>query len=1104
MAAPEKFSESVKLALIAAKKAALAIGKEGGSEGGVAVEGWELLNGLYQVEPGLVGEFLGPRLASRKILLKDVPWVDLQKIPESSLEGKRFVVVNPPGENYINRALKKAGNTPLEPKHLIEVLLTEPDSSLASVLKGPSYFEEMGGFLKSRIIGQDACIDALIRGIKVSRMRLSAEKPFSLALLGPTGVGKTELVKQTAGFMFGEADAKARLLCLNFSRYQMETAYEMIFGGSPWKGQPPEGLLFPFLQPLSRKVAGSSMDFEVEKPCIILLDEIEKAHYSLCAALLELLDTGVVEVIHKNDHHRFQLSSNTLVFMTSNAGSALYDDPSIGTRFIQNQQLIKEALQKEAGSPADNVVQEGLTQLNLRAGFRPEFLGRIDSFIMFSRLQPSHMEQIAELNLHGLESRIRASGLFPDLNSMNFDPALKTLLAFKDGFNYGVRNLRSLIEDSFVPPLITHLDRKSGTGIKEISFRLEDDLFKKRMCESSKTIRVLAIDDPEDLRDPEDYRNHFKELSFNWDSASTVEEALDLLKRNEYLFVLMDLLEDVLAQIRRRYPHLPVFIFSDEAPVENVNRVLQAGGALDFLRKDLDEVEIQRQLASFRLLALDQQRISAMKDYLAGQANGFSFEMGEIQRDSSTLKLAVKNVQPSYTPRTDDLGLYAHKKAAVSLKDVQGLEGVREQVEELLAILKTPQKYLALGAYLPKGILLYGPPGTGKTMLSNALAYETGLPFLHTSSAVLLSRYQRYGGPAVSAFFNQARRNSPCVVFIDEIDGVGHARGGGMESSLLHALMAGIDEIKRHELILFIAATNCPEVLDPALVRPGRFDRKLRMEPPNRVGRKAILEKLIRNYDTSGLDIEKTAGLSFGFTGAMLVALLNEAALAARRKGASSITQDVLEEVIDQVRYGPEVPVSIKTEDRLKVAVHELGHAIVTVELGHERLHRVTVISRQDYLGMSGVLPEEEPCGRHRGYWIGKIAVCLAGRAAEMMVHGEEAGLDPGAESDLLKATDIARSMVCRWGMGSSLRGCLLDVKENYLGVESADQRFFSEATAQAIDKAVQDILEEADQKAYAIIEKWKTKMKLLARTLLEEEEFSGERLIALMREHSE
>jgi len=318
--------------------------------------------------------------------------------------------------------------------------------------------------------------------------------------------------------------------------------------------------------------------------------------------LLGLLDTGIVEVIHKNEHHRFQLSSNTLILMTSNAGAAIYDDPSVGTRFIQNQQLIKEALQKEAGLPSNGSYQDAPLQAGLRGGFRPEFLGRIDSFIMFSRLQPSHMEQIAQLNLNRMEERIKSSGLFPDLDAMTFDPALRTLLAFKDGFNYGVRNLRSLIEEVFIPPLITYLDHNSGKAVREIRICLDDDQFKRQMCEVSSSIRVLAVDDPEDLRDPEDYRNRFKELGYNWDSASTVNEALNLLKTSDYLFVLMDLIEDVLSQIRRRYPHLPVFIFSDEAPVENVNRVLQAGGAQDFLRKDLDEEEIQRQLHSFRQL----------------------------------------------------------------------------------------------------------------------------------------------------------------------------------------------------------------------------------------------------------------------------------------------------------------------------------------------------------------------------------------------------------------------------------------------------------------------------------------------------------------------
>jgi len=1099
-----QFSEQMKKALFAAKKAAIAIGRdrEKGETQNIPVEAWELLNGLFQVAPDAVNESLTPLLSSRRMSLRDLPWVDLKNVPDSVIEGKQFRVITPAGENYIQRARKMAGKEALKPEHLLEVILAEPDGSLKNILREEPYYRRMDSFLKKRIIGQDVCIEALIQGLKVSRLRLNADKPFSFALLGPTGVGKTEMVKQAARFLFGEKEEKSRFLCLNLSRYQMETAHELIFGGSPWKGQPGEGLLFPFFKSISKKIPGSSIDYRVEAPCVILLDEIEKAHYSLFAALLGLLDTGLAEVIHEQQHFRFQLASNSLVFMASNAGATLYNDPSIGSRFLQDQELIKEALQKEGGwEPEETTGTQPAGRYGPGGGFRPEFLSRVDRYILFSRLQPSHMEQIAQLNLAALEERVIGQNLFPQLRSVSFDPALKTLLAFKDGFQYGVRNLKTLIENTFVPPLITYLDEIDPAGVEEIQVILADPPFKSRMCQDEGKIRVLAVDDPEDLRDPSDYRNHFSDMGMEWDSAATVGEALNLLKENDYLFVLMDLLEDVLAQIRRRYPHVPVFIFSDETPLEQVNRVLRAGGARDFLRKDLDEAEIQRQLSVFRQLALDQQRTRLMKEYLSGQSNGFSFELAPARKEGNTLVLEVRNVQPVYTPRTDDLALYTQTLADVRLVDVQGIEAIRPQVEELIAILKTPREALALGARLPRGVLLHGPPGTGKTMLAMAMASESGLPFLHTSSATLQGRYARFGSQAMTAFFNQARRNAPCMVFIDEIDGIGGVRTGLQDSQLLHALLTGIDSIQRHELILFVAATNRPEVLDPALVRPGRFDRKLHMGPPCKEGRKAILRRILKDYDVASLDEERLAVLTAGFTGAMLVNLMNESALAARRKARKVIDQEMIEETLDLVRYGPETEMVMDQEARRQVAVHELGHGLLTLEFGLETLHKVSMISRSDFLGMSRVLPDERPAGRHRGYWLRKIAVCLGGRVAESLIYGEEQGQLPGVESDFERATEMTTAMVCQWGMSPALRGGLVTSTVDHLGQTSLERHFFSDETARTIDQSVQEILKQAEALALQGLEKWKGHIPQWADLLVEEEELSGDRLKGLMRQ---
>ncbi len=1102
MSANVNYSESLQQALLLAKKTALALGKvPKKSSGYIPVEGWELLNAIHLVDPRKVEVKLKQVLEPHGLTVDRMPWVDVQTIDDSAVQVTRFLVDTPIDENYISRGLKIAGGNRFELDHLLDALLLEPDSSLDKVFKSKSYYQELRNCLRSRIMGQDACIDALVDGIKVSRLRLNHKKPYSFALVGPTGVGKTELVKQLARFLFGPEDYEKHLLTINMSRYQLDIADQMIFGGSPFKGQPEGGILYPFLKQLSTKVPGSSNDYQLSQPGIILLDEIEKSHASTFMAFLSLLDEGLVETIHEQKHHRFHLTSDMLVFLTSNAGSSLYEDETIGARFLQNPEIIKETLLKESRWQSRDPEFQGRRIDSGTFGFRPEFISRIDTFVMLSKLQPSHMEKIAELNLGDLSDRVRTHPDFKAVETMEFDPAVKTLLAFKEGFQFGVRNLRTLVETAFVPPLISYADENSLAGVKRIRISLEDNAFRNRMCVRSGEVRVLAIDDPEDLRDPDDYRHHFKDLGFAWDSASSVSDALQLLKQNEYTFVLMDMHPNILQQIRRRFPSIPVFIFSDEASEDDRNRVLQSGGARDFLRKDLDEVEIQRQLRIFEQLAVDQNRITFLKSSLAGQANGLSFDVSGPQRTNDSLQLAITNIHPVYTPRTDDLGLHSQKRVSVQLSHVQGIEGIRPQIEELVEIFKHPHAYLALGASLPKGILLYGPPGTGKTMLAQAIAYETALPFLYSSSGVLASRYAEYGDRALVSFFAQARRNAPCVVFIDEIDGIGQIRTGFTSSTLLQSILTGLDGIRHHEQILFIAATNRPEILDPALTRAGRFDRKFALESPSTSGREAILRKLLDSYETANLDVPRIARLTFGFTGAQLVNLLNESAITSRRKGLDTITQGIVEEVIDWVKFGPETQALINPQDRFQTAVHELGHGILTLTLKTNPLHRLSIISRSDYLGISETLPEDKHHRKHRGYWLNKIAVCLGGRVAEEITFGGFEGQNPGVENDFEQATRLATEMVCRWGMCSSLRGCFVSVSGDYLGKIEKKHLFFSEQTAKEIDQAIQQLLQEAEGIARTTLEKYRNPLQNWAEILVEEEEMSGERLENLLLE---
>ena len=1102
MGASCTYSEEVRRVLNLAKKTAVLMGKspDPNHKNAILVEGWELLNAIYLVDPQSLKPQLEQLLKAHHVSLTTFPWIDAAHLDDNALEGKRFRVVRPGSDDYLTRASRRAGDKVLQLGHLVEALAGDLPEILVPRLPRPPEFQRLRDFLRSRIFGQDACIDVLIEGLKVSRLRLSQDKPYSFALLGPTGVGKTELVKQLARFSFGEEQVGRQFLCINLSRYQMDTAHELIFGGSPWKGQPGEGLLHPFFSQISQKVPGTQNDLKVAEPCIILLDEVEKAHYSTFMAFLRMLDEGMVETIHDQAHYRYHLGNRTLLFLTSNAGASLYEDDTIGARFYQNPQVIKEALQRESRwfSPDGG---DALRPSSGFYGFRPEFLSRIDTFMTFSKLQPSHMEAIAELSLRDLGERIRSHGTFKNIETIDLDPALPTLLAFKDGFQYGVRNLKTLIETTFVPPLISYADEHPAEEVTNLRVTIEDDVFREEMFMRPGEVRVLAIDDPADLHDPEDYRHHFKDLHFAWDSASSTEEALQLLKQNRYTFILMDLHLDILHQIRRRFPSVPVFIFSETASEEDLRRVMLSGGARNCLRKAPDEGELQRQWRLVEQLARDHNRTAYRKAALAGQANGLAFRVAGPERENYTLHLRISSIEPVYTPRSDDLGIYTQKRAAIPLAEVRGIETIRPELEELIAILKDPKEYLAMGATLPKGLLLSGPPGTGKSMLAQALAYETGLPFLCTSSSAIAGRFAELGERALASFFSQVRRNAPCVVFIDELDGIGQIRSGLNPSIVLHGLLTGIDSIRPHEMVLFIAATNRPEILDPALTRAGRFDRKFTMEPPNAEGRRAIIEKFQQSYDVAPLDLARLSRLTFGFTGAELVNLFNEAALAAKRKGCDLVTQEILEEVVDLIRFGPETRALKHQEERSQVAVHELGHGLLTLILRPGSLHRVSIISRSHYLGLSQSFPLETFERKSRRYWVEEIAVCLGGRIAEEMVFGAIEGQTPGVASDFENATCVATMMVCQWGMTETLKGCLATSRTSFLGESEKVQLFFSESTAREIDQAVQRLLTEGEALARKELEKFRGHLSTWAEQLVQAEELSGDELKRLIAE---
>ncbi len=438
---------------------------------------------------------------------------------------------------------------------------------------------------------------------------------------------------------------------------------------------------------------------------------------------------------------------------------------------------------------------------------------------------------------------------------------------------------------------------------------------------------------------------------------------------------------------------------------------------------------------------------------------------------------------------------FQKSKTHTTFDDVAGLENPKKDLREIIDYLKDPGKFTALGADIPKGVLLMGPPGTGKTLLAKATAGEANVAFFSISGSEFIEMFVGVGASRVRDMFDTAKKNSPSVIFIDEIDSVGRARGAGVggghdeREQTLNQILSEMDGFEKNESVIVLAATNRPDVLDPALTRPGRFDRRITLELPTKMARKKILEIHTRLVPLSDeVNLENMAARTVSFSGADLKNLVNEAALLAGRKQKKIVEPDDFEQARDKILLGAEREDVLSDEEKKVTAYHEAGHALVAKLLPDtDPLQKVTIIPRGRSLGATEQVPEIERHNLKRNYLLDRIAVALGGRAAEKLIFEDYTN---GAASDLKQVTRIAKHMVCQWGMSERLGPVTYKLGEEhiFLGRELAQQKDFSEDTAKIIDEEIQKIIKEMEGKAFKLLKENKIKLDALAEALLENE----------------
>ncbi len=451
------------------------------------------------------------------------------------------------------------------------------------------------------------------------------------------------------------------------------------------------------------------------------------------------------------------------------------------------------------------------------------------------------------------------------------------------------------------------------------------------------------------------------------------------------------------------------------------------------------------------------------------------------------------------------------KRVPTTFKDVAGHEEVKRELMEVVDFLKNPQKYIAIGAEIPKGVLLVGPPGTGKTLLARAVAGEAGVPFFSVSASEFMEMFVGVGASRVRTLFDEARKNAPAIIFIDELDSIGRKRGAGIggghdeREQTLNQILSEMDGFEKDTSVIVMAATNRPDILDPALLRPGRFDRQVVVGLPSQEERREILKVHMRNKPIDAdVDVEELAHMTSGFSGADLKNLVNEAALQAARENAQKIRRDHFLTALDKIVLGLERgTLKLSPEERRAVAYHEAGHAVVSEVLPHaDKTAKVSIVPRGMALGVRWARPEERVLVS-KEHLMDELAVIMGGRAAEELFTGT---VTTGAADDFKRATQIAKRMVLDWGMGEHFQHIAWgsDSGPVFLGEEIARKKDHSEETARLVDQDIRKILDEAYQRARDILEAHAPAMHRIAEELLERETIPGDRVREILAETRE
>ncbi len=450
--------------------------------------------------------------------------------------------------------------------------------------------------------------------------------------------------------------------------------------------------------------------------------------------------------------------------------------------------------------------------------------------------------------------------------------------------------------------------------------------------------------------------------------------------------------------------------------------------------------------------------------------------------------------------------MFSGEHPTVTFADVAGAEESKQELAEVVEFLKEPQKFIQLGARIPKGVLLVGPPGTGKTLLAKAVSGEAGVPFFSISGSEFVEMFVGVGASRVRDLFDQAKRHSPCIIFVDEIDAVGRQRGAGLGGShdereqTLNQMLVEMDGFDTDTNIIIIAATNRPDILDPALLRPGRFDRRVTLDRPDVKGREAILKVHVKGKPLEpGADLASVARGTPGFAGADLENLVNEAAILAARRNKKSIGQPELEEAIERVVMGPERKSRlISDEEKRIIAYHEAGHAIVGNAIAEaDPVQKVTIVGRGQAGGVTWFRPDEDRILMSRKKMLATLAMALGGRAAEELIFDD---ITSGASNDIEQVTRMARAMVTRLGMSSEMGTLVYGQKEEliFLGREISEQRDYSEAVAEQIDREVRKLVEDAYKQAKMLVKKYRKQLDAVAQKLLEVESITRDEFEAI------